>query len=128
MNDSEDRGSVGEVAGDAAGKLRQDAEQAMGEIRSRGVMGFFSFDGFYFPVIARCLFIILFILAVIGIVLGVIGGLVSMVSLNFIGGFIAMIGSVVGGILGIIGLRIWFEMLMVAFKINENLEKVRDKC
>ncbi len=127
MRESEDRGSVGDAAKDAAGKLKQDAEQALGEIKSRGIMGFFSFERLYFPVVARYLFIILFALIVIGVILGVIGGLVGMVSVGIMWGLSSIIGSLIMGAIFIIGLRIWFEMFVVGFKINENLEKIRGK-
>ncbi len=127
MDEADNKGSVGDAAKDAAENLKRDAEQALGEIKGRGVMGFFSFERLYFPVVARYLFIVLFILIVLGIVLGVVGGLVSMVTFSVISGISAIFGSIITGAIFIIGLRIWFEMFVVGFKINENLEKIRDK-
>ncbi|MCL1999861.1 MAG: DUF4282 domain-containing protein [Planctomycetes bacterium] len=128
MNDSENRHSFGDAAKNAAGNFKQGAEQAIDEIKSRGAMGIFSFEHLYFPAIARCLFIILFILVGLGVILGVIAGLATMVNVGVIYGFITMISVILSGVLGLIGLRVWFEMLIVAFKINESLEKIRGNC
>jgi hypothetical protein len=43
---------------------------------------------------------------------------------NYGGGFWAGLGIVVGGV---IGARIWCELLIVLFKIHENLQKIANK-
>ena len=51
---------------------------------------------------------------------------------NFIGGIGMMIGgSVLSGIgiwvIGSVGARLWCELMIVLFKINENIQKIADK-
>ncbi|MCL1078263.1 DUF4282 domain-containing protein [Parashewanella spongiae] len=53
----------------------------------------------------------------------VISGLTTMFS-SFGGGFISGLGII---IFGVIGARIWCELLIVLFKIHENLQKIADK-
>ncbi|MCC8189583.1 MAG: hypothetical protein LIP77_02950, partial [Planctomycetes bacterium] len=63
MSESENNPETGEsvasaeAAKEAARNLLGDANRDLGEIRSRGLKGFFNFDTFYFPVIARYLFL-----------------------------------------------------------------------
>lgn len=47
----------------------------------------------------------------------VVSGLGTMFSGQFIGGILMLIG-------GILGARIWCELLIVLFKINENIKKI----
>ena len=49
----------------------------------------------------------------------VIGSLATM----FTSGFWAGLGALVGGVIGV---RIWCELLIVMFKIHENLKKIAD--
>jgi hypothetical protein len=113
-------------AKDAALKVKAEAEKAFVEIKGRGVGGFFSFDHMYFPIVARYLFIVLCVLSVLGIVAGVLGGLVSIFTVGFFAGLSMMFGAVVFGIFGIIFMRLWFEMIMLGFSINENVRALRD--
>lgn len=113
---------------EAAEKLRQDAEQAYGTIRERGLMGFFSFDHFYFPVIARYVFIAFCILGAVGMLLGVLGGILAVVTGNILAGIGAMIGSVVGCAISLFAIRLWFELFLLGFKIYEGVKKMSDKC
>lgn len=50
----------------------------------------------------------------------VIGGLFTMFSSSFFAG----LGMIIGGAIGV---RIWCELLIVIFKINENLKRMADK-
>jgi hypothetical protein len=52
-----------------------------------------------------------------------ISGLASMFS-QYGGGFLVGLGIIVGGA---IGSRIWCELLIVLFKIHENLQKIANK-
>lgn len=50
----------------------------------------------------------------------VIGGLVAMFTQSFFAGLFGMI-------FGLIGARVWCELLIVMFKINESLQVIREK-
>lgn len=117
----------GEAAKAAAANLLGDAGKDMNEIKNIGIMGFFSFDRFYFPIFARYLFIAIVALGVLGIFLGIIGGFVTMVKVSVLSGVLGVFASIIFGIVGIIVYRFLFETILLGFKINENLEKIRDK-
>lgn len=56
-----------------------------------------------------------------------LGAVISGVSTMFVqygGGFWTGLGIIVGGL---IGARIWCELLIVLFKIHENLQKIANK-
>lgn len=80
---------------------------------------FLNFDTFIVPKIITfiywisCIFVIL-------------GGIASM----FYGGKISLagiIGGIMGIIMGLLIIRVFSEMTMVIFKINDNLQKIADK-
>lgn len=119
---------VGGALGEASEAVRRDAEKAYGEVRGRGAMGFFSFDFFYFPIVARYLFIILVILSVVGIFFGVLGGVLTVVTGKVLNGIGVMVGAVVVGVAGIFLLRLWFEMFLLGFKMYEGIKNISDKC
>ena len=56
--------------------------------------------------------------------LGSISAGLSSMFAEYGGGFLAGIGIIVGGA---IGSRIWCELLIVLFKIHENLQKIANK-
>lgn len=56
--------------------------------------------------------------------LGLLGTLISSLGLIFNGSILAGIGALIGGAIGV---RIWCELLIVIFKINENLQKLANR-
>jgi hypothetical protein len=69
----------------------------------------------------------------LGIVVGVLGGLAgcaAALKMDSIRGALGSLGMtfvyVVGGVLVAVLWRVWCEVLMLAFKINENLQVVRE--
>ena len=111
----------------AAVEMRANAEKTMNELKSGGIGGIFSFDKMYFPVIARWLFIIITVIIVIFGVLGVLGSLVNILPGNIIPGIVGVIVSGIGMILWFIFTRVWFEMLLLGFKIYDELKAIRQK-
>ena len=96
---------------------------------------FFNFDEF---ITSRLLKIIYFVGAILILLTTVgAGGLTSLGSLfvalsSFsFGGILAalffFVLSLISGALGLLLLRVYCELIMVVFKINENLEFIRDK-
>ena len=116
--------SSGESAAEA---LKEDAKKTLDDIKGRGIMGFFSFEHMYFPIIARYFFILICVLIIIGTSLSAVLGLVAMFGGAIGSGIGAIVGSVIFGAVGLLGVRIWFEMLLLGFTINRNLESIRDK-
>lgn len=112
---------------DAAQQLANETKETLNEFKRLGPMSFFSFDRMFFPVIARYVFIFICALVLLGAVLGVLGGLVAIVSQGIVAGIGAMIGSVLFAALALIGVRFWFEFVLVAFKINEAVQEMRNK-
>ena len=129
MDEAENKtesGETGAAVKQAANQLKDEAQKAAAEIKGRGIMGFFSFEHLYFPVVARYVFIILCVLSVIGMVFGVIGGLIAIISTGVGAGIGMMLAAVIGGVFGLIFLRLWFEMVVVGFSINDNLKAIRN--
>lgn len=75
----------------------------------------FFFDSMLTPTII----VFVYWLGLLGVV---VGGLTTMFS-DF-GGFVQGCGIL---LFGLIGIRIWCELLIVLFKINENLQKIANK-
>jgi hypothetical protein len=73
----------------------------------------FFFEKMIVPQIIQLLYWLLLVLAVLG-------GLGVMFSQSFFGGLVAVI-------LGPLFVRIWCELMIVMFKINESLQVIRDK-
>lgn len=78
---------------------------------------FLFFDAMITP---RLITIIYWIL----LALVVLGGLGAMIAAGGFGGFIS---GVVGIIVGLLFVRIWCELLIVIFKINEALQEMRNR-
>lgn len=72
---------------------------------------------FFDSMITPKILTVVYWLALVSVVLG---GLFTMFSASFFGGLATIIG-------GVIGVRIWCELLIVIFKINENLKQIADK-
>ena len=90
-----------------------------------GLKKFASFERMVTPVIIRVLFwigVVISILAGLGVV---IGGII----MSFDEGFMYVLGGLVGGpvvmFLGILSVRIYAELLILAFRINETLTDIK---
>lgn len=53
--------------------------------------------------------------------------LVSGLGMMFAGGFGSLLMGIMTVLAGAVGARIWCELLIVLFKINENMKKLADK-
>lgn len=104
-----------EEANEAVNDLKKDMQQF--KQMNRG--SFFKFDKLYFPIIARWLFIVAVILIALGTVVGFLGSLVGM---QLLGAIFALIG----GLISIVAVRIWFELILVVFNINDAVQELRE--
>ncbi|QHJ13345.1 hypothetical protein FX988_03606 [Paraglaciecola mesophila] len=76
----------------------------------------FFFDSMLTPKIITFVYWLMLIAAVVS-------GVTTMFN-SYGGGFIAGLGILIAGV---IGARIWCELLIVLFKIHENLKKIADR-
>ncbi len=91
-----------------------------------GFKKFMSFERMVTPVIIRILFWISLVIVVLGAIIAVIAGVISGIRDESVGIIIASVlaGPVilVGGILGV---RVYAELLILAFRINETLTDIK---
>ncbi len=119
--------AISDKAKEAARQFADETEQTLEEFKHLSLLSFFSFDRMFFPVIARYVFLFIVAIIAIGALFGVLGGLASFVSVGLLAGIGTIIGSVLFAVLALIGVRFWFEFLLVAFKINEAVQEIRKK-
>lgn len=94
--------------------------------------GFFGalFDFSFREFITGRIIKVLYILWLIGIGLGVVSGLVSAIasmSLNFFVGFLMLLGVLISGAIAVLLSRVVLELLIVAFRISEDLSAIRQR-
>ncbi len=86
----------------------------------------FQWDRFITPTIIKTFYwLTIALLALFGIS-GIFAGLASMAISPF-GGFIQILASIAGVIVGIIFSRIASELVLIVFRINEHLGAIRDQ-
>lgn len=87
---------------------------------------FLSFERMITPVIIKVLFWITLLASIIGGVIVFFGGIISGISNGEIG---TILGGLFGGplviVLGILISRIYFELLILVFRINETLTDIK---
>ncbi len=116
-----------DAARDAAGDLRYEAEQTLRDLKEPGgLKSFFKFEKMYFPTLASILFILSCIGAVLFFLFGILGAFVGMAQSGFFAGLLGIFGVVVGSVVMIVMTRVWIEIALVAFKINDTLHEIRD--
>ena len=119
--------SGADAAREAAGKLREEAAKTLNDLRSPGgVMGFFKFDRLYFPDFARILFTIICLFLVVVFLFGVVASFISMASVGFFSGLINLVVIFVSTIVMVVMARVWIEVVLVAFKINESVQDIKE--
>jgi hypothetical protein len=95
----------------------------------------YNFDQFITGSVIKIIYLIgavLILLATLGLGgLTALGGLLVAVTNFSLGGILTslffLVLSLAGGALGILILRVYCELIMVVFKINENLQTIRDR-
>ena len=125
--DQPENNSNFDAARNAAGQLRDEAEKTLRDLKSPGgLKSFFKFEKMYFPALASVIFVIACLATVVFLLLGVLGALVGMASDGFFSGLVAIVGIVLGAVIMIVMTRVWIEIALVAFKINDSLREIRD--
>lgn len=86
----------------------------------------FQWDEFLTPVLIRLFFLLAVAMAVVGGLFGLFNAF-ALMAYSFFGGLTALIFSLLGVVIGVIFARMAAEMVLIAFKINDNLETIRNR-
>ncbi|REE96041.1 DUF4282 domain-containing protein [Thermomonospora umbrina] len=89
----------------------------------------FSFDNFVAPKLIKFLFVVNLILISLFAIIYVIAGFAFMASgtdSGAVGGLIIIIIAPIAWFLGVMATRVWLELLIVMFKISEDIKDIRD--
>jgi predicted membrane metal-binding protein len=100
---------------------RAGGERPMFEFRD-----LFQWDRFITPTIIKTFYWLVIALWILFGISGVFSGLAAMAISPF-GGFIVLLSSVAGVVVGIIFSRIVAEFILIVFRINEHLGAIRDQ-
>lgn len=85
------------------------------------------FDSMLTPKIITFVYWLFLALAALSGVGSILAGLASIFGGKFIVGISTMIMGLIGMVLGAAFARIWCEILIVVFRINDNVQKIADK-
>jgi Domain of unknown function (DUF4282) len=86
----------------------------------------FQWDRFITPTIIKIFYWLAIVLAVLYGLSGVFAGLASM-AINPFAGFVIVLASLAGILVGVIFARIAAEFILIVFRINEHLGAIRDQ-
>jgi hypothetical protein len=86
----------------------------------------FQWDRFITPSIIKPAYTLMIGLVILFALSGVFSGLAAMAISPF-GGFIAILSSLLGAVVGIVFARIFTEFVLIVFRINEHLGAIRDQ-
>ena len=86
----------------------------------------FQWDRFITPTIIKSFYWLVIVLTLLFGISGVFSGLAAMAISPF-GGFILVLSSIAGVIVGIVFSRIVAEFVLIVFRINEHLGAIRDQ-
>jgi len=86
----------------------------------------FQWDRFITPTIIKSFYWLVIVLTLLFGISGVFSGLAAMAISPF-GGFILVLSSIAGVVVGIVFSRIVAEFVLIVFRINEHLGAIRDQ-
>jgi predicted membrane metal-binding protein len=86
----------------------------------------FQWDRFITPTIIKSFYWLVIVLTVLFGISGIFSGLAAMAISPF-GGFILVLSSLAGIVVGIVFSRIVAEFVLIVFRINEHLGAIRDQ-
>jgi ammonia channel protein AmtB len=86
----------------------------------------FQWDRFITPSIIKPAYTLMIGLVILFALSGVFSGLAAMAISPF-SGFIAILSSLLGAVVGIVFARIFTEFVLIVFRINEHLGAIRDQ-
>jgi hypothetical protein len=103
------------------GTFHPPGEPPMFEVRD-----LFQWDRFITPTIIKTFYWLVIALIVLFGISGIFNGLAAMAISPF-GGFIVLLSSIAGVVVGIVFSRIAAEFILIVFRINEHLGAIRDQ-
>lgn len=86
----------------------------------------FQWDRFITPSIIKPAYVLMVGLVILFALSGIFSGL-AMMAISPFGGFIAILLSLLGAVVGIVFSRIVTEFILIVFRINEHLGAIRDQ-
>jgi hypothetical protein len=86
----------------------------------------FQWDRFITPAIIKSFYWLVIVLTMLFGISGIFSGLTAM-ALHPFGGFILVLSSIAGVVVGIVFSRIAAEFILIVFRINEHLGAIRDQ-
>jgi hypothetical protein len=86
----------------------------------------FQWDRFITPTIIKSAYSLVVGLVALLALSGVFSGLATM-ALNPFGGFLVILSSLLGAVVGVVFSRIVAEFILIVFRINEHLGAIRDQ-
>jgi predicted membrane metal-binding protein len=86
----------------------------------------FQWDRFITPTIIKSFYWLVIVLTVLFGISGIFSGLAAMAISPF-GGFVLVLSSLAGIVVGIVFSRIVAEFVLIVFRINEHLGAIRDQ-
>jgi len=123
-NKPESADSATAAAGkEAAKEMKAEAERAMNEIKNAGLAGFLGFNTLYFPIIAKVLWIILIVLAILGMLVMIVASFFQ----SILDGIFSIVLVPLFGCFMLLQMRVWFEFMVVAFRINDGIQQMNEK-
>ncbi|MEA2888650.1 MAG: hypothetical protein QOD11_3010 [Bradyrhizobium sp.] len=86
----------------------------------------FQWDRFITPTIIKTFYWLAIVLMILFGISGIFSGLAAMAISPF-GGFIVVLSSIAGVVVGVVFSRIAAEFVLIVFRINEHLGAIRDQ-
>jgi predicted membrane metal-binding protein len=86
----------------------------------------FQWDRFITPSIIKTFYWLATVLIILFGLSGIFSGLAAM-AINPFGGFLVLLSSIAGVVVGIVFARIAAEFVLIVFRINEHLGAIRDQ-
>ncbi len=125
--DEMDPNPVGEVEPDVphGSEVESGAERFTREMREGGWRSLFTFDAMYFPVFAHYVFVVFVILVLLVGLGGIVAAFSVMARFGFSDGMYSLLQSVAMAVVLLVAGRLWIELAMVVFKINEAVQDIR---
>jgi hypothetical protein len=86
----------------------------------------FQWDRFVTPILIKSFYWLVLAMVILAGLAGILNGLVAMAISPFVG-FVSILLSILGTIVGIMFARIACEFILIVFRINEHLGAIRDQ-
>ena len=125
--DEMDPNPVGEIEPDVphGSEAETGAEWFAREMRQGGWRSLFTFDTMYFPIFAHYVFVVFVVLVLLIGLGGIVAAFSVMARIGFSDGMYSLLQSVAMAAVLLVAGRLWIELAMVVFKINEAVQDIR---